>query len=163
MRTRNVAWFPCHPQIAFSLAARIDRWPDLLPHYRWVRFHEGGPEAGGLVEMAARREFGRLAWPVWWVSRMTVDPVRRTVRYTHVAGVTRGMEVLWELEPLDQGARVSIIHEWAEGPRFCGPAAQLVGRRIIGPVFVESIAARTLHHLAQHAGRRSRTWNGAGL
>lgn len=162
MRTLNEAWFPCNPHLAFQLASRIDRWPVLLPHYRWVRFHAGGPELGGLVEMAARRDFGHIAWPVWWVSRMSTDPGRRTVQYTHVAGVTRGMEVLWELEPSGSGTKVSIVHEWKDGPRFCGPAATLVGRRIIGPLFVAAIAERTLRHLASHAEGRARTWNGAG-
>ncbi|HWI61597.1 MAG TPA: SRPBCC family protein [Symbiobacteriaceae bacterium] len=149
MKTLNVAWFPCHPHHAFELAVRIERWPELLPHYRWVRFHEGGSENGGLVEMAARRDFGHFAWPVWWVSRMTPDPARRTIRYTHVKGVTKGMEVLWALEPAGSGTRVAITHEWAGGPR------------LIGTLFVEAIADRTLRHLAQHAEGRGSRWSGA--
>lgn len=154
MKTVNEAWFPCDPEIAFDLACRIDLWPERLPHYRWVRFHEGGPAAGGLVEMAARRDFGQFAWPVWWLSRMTVDPAARAVRYTHVAGVTRGMEVLWSLEPAGSGTRVSIIHEWDRG---------LLAQRIVGPLFVAAIADRTLNHLAAHAkGRTTQSWSGAG-
>ncbi|HYF79719.1 MAG TPA: SRPBCC family protein [Symbiobacteriaceae bacterium] len=164
MKTLNEAWFPCGLEAAFDLACRVDLWPALLPHYRWVRFHEGGPAAGGgLVEMAARRDFGRFAWPVWWLSRMTVDQAARAVRYTHVAGVTRGMEVLWQLEPAGSGTRVTIIHEWEQGPTFAGPAARSVGRRIIGPLFVAAIADRTLNHLAVHAkGRTTQSWSGAG-
>ena len=151
MQTFNEAWFACHPDRAYRLACEVDRWPDLLPHYRWVHFHRGGPDSGGLVEMAAVRAFGRLRWPVWWSSRMAVDPLARTVRYTHIDGITTGMDVLWEIQPSGSGSRVTIIHTWDGGPRFCGPAAPAVGRRIVGPLFVHHVADQTLHHLSQHA------------
>ncbi|MDF2630085.1 MAG: polyketide cyclase/dehydrase [Symbiobacteriaceae bacterium] len=157
MKTENVAWFSCPPAAAFGLACGVERWPSLLPHYRWVRRH-----AGDLVEMAARRDFGRFSWPVWWLSRMTIDPAALVIHYTHVAGITRGMEVWWRLEPSGNGTRVSIIHEWEGGPAFAGPAARAVGRRIVGPLFVEAIAAQTLNHLAAHAKGRTQTWSGAG-
>lgn len=152
MKTVNTAWFPCPPPTAFRLACRVDRWPDVLPHYRWVRFHRGTPDTGGLVEMAARREFSRFfPWPVWWVSRMTIDPVGLTVRYTHVDGITRGMEVEWAIEPAGSGSRVSVVHDWAGGPRFAGPARGLVARQIIGPLFIHHVAGETLKYLAEHA------------
>lgn len=148
MRTVNVEWFSCRPPEAFRLASRVDRWPQLLPHYRLVRFLEGGPE-NGLVEMTARRDFGRMGWPIWWVSRMTADPEELTVRYTHVDGVTRGMEVIWQIAPSYHGSRVTIRHDWDGGPRFCGPAAPLVARRLVGPLFIHHVAGQTLHHLAR--------------
>jgi ribosome-associated toxin RatA of RatAB toxin-antitoxin module len=156
MTTVNVAWFPCRPPDAFRLASQVDRWPSLLPHYRWVRFRSGTPE-DGLVEMAARRDFGRLSWPVWWVSRMRADPETLTVRYTHVAGVTRGMEVTWQIAPSYHGSRVIIRHEWNEGPRIAGPAAPAVARALVGPVFVHHVAEQTLHHLALHAANKEGT------
>jgi ribosome-associated toxin RatA of RatAB toxin-antitoxin module len=163
MRTENAAWFACPPDAAYRLACQVDRWPDLLPHYRWVRFHDGGPAEGGIVEMAARRPFGRrLAWPVWWVSRMVCDPERRTVRYTHIDGITRGMEVLWTVAPSYGGARVVVLHEWDGGPRFCGPAARPVARRVVGPVFIHHVAGQTLHHLAVEARKELSAWRGAG-
>jgi ribosome-associated toxin RatA of RatAB toxin-antitoxin module len=150
MQTFNEAWFDCSPQHAYELASRVDRWPKLLPHYRWVQFHEGDPIGGGVVEMAARRDFGRLPWPVWWTSRMCCDPSALLVRYTHVAGITSGMEVLWRIESAESGSRVTILHEWDGGPRFCGPVAPAVGRGIVGPLFVHHVAAQTLKYLANH-------------
>lgn len=151
MRTWNEVWFPCPPAEAYDLACRVDRWPVILPHYRWVRFHRGGPEQGGLVEMAARRDFGRISWPVWWMSRMDCEPDRHSIRYLHLAGVTRGMNVVWQIEPAGSGSRVSILHEWDGGPGFCGPAAPTVGRRIVGPLFISHVADQTLKHLARWA------------
>jgi aromatase len=161
MRTENAAWFGCPPATAWRLACRVDRWPEILPHYRWVRFHQGGPEEGGIVEMAARREFGRLGWPVWWVSRMALDHERRTVRYTHIDGLTRGMEVVWTVAPSYNGARVVVTHDWEGGPRFCGPAARPVARRVIGPLFIAHVAGQTLHHLAVEARKELSAWQSA--
>src|SRR3712207_2435558 len=42
----------------FALAADVERWPEHLPHYRYVRFHERDAEGGGIVEMSANRPFG---------------------------------------------------------------------------------------------------------
>lgn len=162
MFTENVAWFPCPPRRAFELARDVDRWPALLPHYRRVRFHRGAPATGGVVEMAARRDFGPFPWPVWWVSRMAVNEAEGTIRYTHLAGVTRGMEVLWRIEPGGSFSRVSIVHAWTGGPGFAGPAADYVGRRIIGPHFVYHIAGETLKYLTFAAAREEGlTWSTA--
>lgn len=124
-----------------ELAADIERWPEILAHYRWVRFVErrGG---GGTVEMAAWRPFGLLRYPTWWVSEMTLDRRAREIRYRHVRGITRRMDVVWRLVEEPDGVDVTIVHEWA------GPAWPLIGpwaaRLVIGPVFVHGIASRTL-------------------
>ena len=73
----------------FQFACEIERWPHILPHYRWVRFLDRR-DGGGTVEMAAWRPFGLLRYPVWWVSEMTVDRANRAIRYRHVRGITAG-------------------------------------------------------------------------
>jgi hypothetical protein len=123
----------------FALASTVERWPEILPHYRWVRRLEGN-----LVEMAAWRPFGLLKYPTWWVSEMTVDRAAGQIRYRHVRGITRGMDVVWQIAERDGGGGVAVevVHIW-DGPRWplVGPlAADLV----IGPVFIHGIASRTL-------------------
>lgn len=130
----------------FEAARDVERWPAILAHYRWVRFltREGGGDGAATVEMAAWRPFGSLRWPTWWVSEMRVDAARREIRYRHVRGITRGMDVVWTLKeaPRDGGTEVEIVHTW-NGPRWplIGSAAASL---VIGPVFVHGIAARTL-------------------
>jgi coenzyme Q-binding protein COQ10 len=141
MRTEDRLFMRAPVARVFEAAADVERWPELLSHYRWVRVLERRPR-GGVVEMAAWRPFGRLKYPTWWVSEMTVDPVVPVVRYTHVRGITTGMEVEWRLRPVYEGTEVTIVHEW-HGPRWPlirRPAAEWV----IGPVFVHGIASRTL-------------------
>lgn len=132
----------------FALAADVERWPERLAHYRWVRFHERRPD-GGVVEMAAWRPFGPLRWPTWWVSEMALEEAPPAVRYRHVRGLTRGMEVRWDFARREGGVEVTITHRW-EGPRWPllrRPAAELV----IGPLFIHHIAQRTLAGLGAAA------------
>jgi hypothetical protein len=124
----------------FKLAIEVERWPELLSHYRSVRFRERASDDGGLVEMSANRPFGPMQWPTWWVSQMSVQRERSgggddpRIRFRHV-----------------EGTRVRIVHVW-NGPRW-----PLVGgvaaTSVIGPLFVHGIASRTLEGLARVAER----------
>jgi hypothetical protein len=126
----------------FTAASSVTRWPAILPHYRWVRML-----GDGLVEMAAWRPFGGglVKYPTWWVSEMTIDRPAGEIRYRHVRGVTKGMDVVWRLVEDGGGGGVvdvEIVHDWP-GPRWplIGPVA---ANLIIGPVFIHGIASRTL-------------------
>src|SRR6266545_2860225 len=106
----------------FDAASDVERWPRILAHYRWVRFLERRT-GGGTVEMAAWRPFGVFRYPTWWVSEMTVDRGAREIRYRHVRGITRRMDVVW----------------------------RLAARLVIGPVFIHGIASRTLAGIKREA------------
>jgi hypothetical protein len=133
----------------FSVAAAVERWPEFLPHYRWVRMLDGNVTGSRLVEMAAWRPFGILRYPVWWVSEMAVDQQGGTITYRHVRGITRGMAVEWRVEATAGGSDVRIVHEWS------GPAWPVIGALaatvVIGPVFIHGIASRTLAGVKQQA------------
>ncbi len=134
----------------FTAAADVEQWPALLGHYRWVRMRERAGDAG-IVEMAAWRPFGIVRYPTWWVSHMEIDRVAGQVRYRHIEGITRGMDVVWQMEAAEGGTDVTIIHEWE------GPSWPLVGRAaaklVIGPVFIHGIASRTLAGIARYVER----------
>ncbi len=142
-------------EIIFDLAADVERWPVHLLHYRYVRFHERRADGGGLVEMSANRDFGALAWPTWWTSEMSVtrpgSSASPSIRFRHVRGVTKGMDVEWTFSPSNNGTLVRIVHVWN------GPPWPLIGdvaaRGVIGPVFIHGIASRTLAGLASAAER----------
>jgi len=153
MRTVDTVWIDAPADRVFRYAADVERWPQILPHYRWVRMRERRADGSGLVEMAAWRPFGPLRWPTWWMSEMWVDSARSEVRYRHVRGVTSGMDVLWRVVSEGSGVRATIIHEW-EGPRWPlvrRPAADW----IIGPVFVRGIATRTLAGIQRAAEEKT--------
>ncbi|HEX4600091.1 MAG TPA: SRPBCC family protein [Gemmatimonadales bacterium] len=148
MRTVDSIEIAASADRVFQAAADIERWPAILSHYRSVRFLERRP-GGGTVEMAAWRPFGWLRYPTRWVSELTLDRGTQEIRYRHIRGITRGMEVVWRVGPGARGAAVTIVHDWA------GPAWPLVGRLaaelVIGPVFIHGIAARTLAGIKRFA------------
>jgi ribosome-associated toxin RatA of RatAB toxin-antitoxin module len=146
----------------FEIARRVERWPAHLPHYRYVRFRERRPDGGGVVAMSAYRPFDMLEtsrgplkiyWPTWWLSEMAVNPEKPAIRFRHIGGITKGMDVEWTFTPASGGAHVRILHLWD------GPPVPLVGtwaaQLIIGPVFVHGIASRTLAGLAEVAEREA--------
>src|SRR2546427_12177781 len=115
----------------FAAASTVVRWPSILPHYRWVRVLDDG-----LVEMVAWRPFGGglIKYPTWWVSEMTVDRPAGEIRYRHVRGITRGMQVAWRVVEVgggtEGGGEGGIVHtgRGETGARIGGPAADLVVR-----------------------------------
>ena len=130
----------------FQAAADVERWPGLLAHYRWVRVLERRDDRA-VVEMAAWRPFGLVKYPTWWVSEMWLERDAPAVHYRHIQGITRGMNVVWQLEAVGEETEVTIVHEWS-GPRWPLIGA-LAARWIIGPVFVHGIASRTLAGIAR--------------
>lgn len=136
----------------YEAARAVERWPEWLPHYRWVEIHRRETGGGGaLVEMAAWRPFGPVRWPTWWMSEMTCEDDAPRIRYRHVRGITRGMDVVWEFSPAPDGVQVTITHAWK------GPSWPVIGtiaaNAVIGPVFVHGIASRTLAGIGAQAER----------
>lgn len=120
----------------YELARSTERWPDILPHYRFVRvlFDQG---AGRIVEMAARR--GII--PVKWTAIQCDDPQNYGIRFLHLRGWTPGMKVAWILKERDGVTDVSIVHDVV----FRFPVARsLIERYVVSRYFIESIATRTL-------------------
>jgi ribosome-associated toxin RatA of RatAB toxin-antitoxin module len=150
-------------EVVFEIVRRVENWPAHLSHYRYVRFRNRRSDGGGLVEMSANRPFHivntskgplRLNWPTWWLSEMSVSGAEPSIRFRHVGGVTKGMDVEWSFARTRAGTHVRIVHVW-DGPRvpIVGVWAAMY---VIGPVFVHGIASRTLAGLAAVAERDAR-------
>jgi hypothetical protein len=123
----------------FPLAAEVERWPERLPHYRYVRRL---PTSDGERRFAMGARRGPM--PVRWEAIQRPFPDERRIEFTHTGGVTRGMDVAWRFVPVNGGWDVSIEHELNLGwPLIGGWAA----RHVIGPQFIEAIARRTLRRV----------------
>src|SRR3954466_3155399 len=131
------------PDLVYRLARDVTRWERLLPHYsRSSLLRDDGDALG--ADFTAGRPFVPLLGlgiPVTWRSRSWHEPATRRLRFVHVAGATKGMDVTWTIEPVAAGGRragtrVEIAHEFP--PRIPG-VAMLVDR-----AFTRPIAGRTL-------------------
>ena len=129
------------PELVFRLARPVERWAALLPHYTRsgvVRTLAGG---GLVVAFVARRPvpgLPGLELPVAWRARTWSNADSRQLRFVHVAGATKGMDVTWRIEPAGSGTRVTIEHDFR--PRLPG-FARFVDRFFTGPIARRTLAA----------------------
>ncbi len=143
MHTVDETWMKAPAKRVFELAADIERWPEILPHYRWVRMlSDSGDERA--AEMAARRWW----FPVKWMTVQHLLPRERRITYRHTGGATKGMQVEWRITERDGGSQVVIEHDLqSANPLLRSRLADW----IVGGFFVSGIAKRTLEHMRRAA------------
>ena len=128
------------PGLVFALARDVERWERLLPHYARSRALEKRHDGSLVVAFVARRPLIAvlgLGLPVTWRARTWNEPLARRLRFVHVAGATKGMDVTWRIESaVGGGSRVAIDHDFR--PRLPLFAA------FVDRVFTRPIAGRTL-------------------
>jgi ribosome-associated toxin RatA of RatAB toxin-antitoxin module len=131
----------------YPLVADVERWPEILPHYRFVR-RVADPDGERRFAMGARR--GPI--PVRWEAIQRPMRDERRIEFVHTGGVTRGMWVEWRFTDGAGGLDVSIEHRLELGWPLVG---RFAAERVIGPQFVEAIARRTLRRVRElaEAGR----------
>lgn len=122
----------------FHVAAQVEKWPQILPHYRWVRVLQR-KKRRSVVEMAARR--GRI--PVSWTAVQELFPYER-ITYKHIKGFTTGMEVAWTFSGGQGQVHVVITHDFTLNWPLIGG---FVSKYIVGGLFVKAIASKTLRHI----------------
>ena len=122
-------------EVIFPLVSDLVRWPEWLPHYRYVRVvgKEGGRQ---VVAMSARRS----GIPISWVALYEADAQRLELRFEHLKAWTKGMRVVWTLTPTRDGTRVEIVHDL----KFRLPWLGWLAEPIIGRFFIDHVAQRTL-------------------
>lgn len=133
------------PRTLYRLAAGVEEWPRILPHYRRVAVLEDDG-LRRIVEMRARRDL----IPVGWTAEQRLFPNEPRITFTHVAGITRGMRVAWTFSPQSDGTLVRVWHWFS--PHWPLVPDWLV-HLVVGRFFVDAIAARTLRCLAREASR----------
>jgi ribosome-associated toxin RatA of RatAB toxin-antitoxin module len=121
----------------FDLAADVERWPERLPHYRYVRRLD--PTGERRFAMGARR--GPI--PVRWEAVQRPLRDERRIEFVHTGGITRGMWVEWRFAPAAQGTDVSIEHRLD----LAWPLVGRLAERVIASQFIEAIARRTLRRV----------------
>ncbi|MDB5072004.1 MAG: cyclase/dehydrase [Candidatus Eremiobacteraeota bacterium] len=134
--TRNVIEIGAPARAVYALASATEKWPEILPHYRYVRV---------LEDRGAMRVVAMGAWqdvfPIRWVAEQTNDPDTPHIAFRHVRGWTRGMDVEWVFEEFARGTRVTLEHRL----KFQFPvASEWIGKHIVSGYFVHGVAAKTL-------------------
>src|ERR1043165_545549 len=135
MHTANSIIISAPKTLIFETAANLELWPKILPHYRYIRYLERGPDRN-LVVMAARR-FGL---PISWTSEQVIDRERCEIRFHHLKAWTKGMDVVWCFQETRAGTLVQIFHDLHFRVRLLAAIAE----PIISNAFIHPVASQTL-------------------
>ena len=141
MQTGNSIIIQAPRDAIFETAAALEKWPRILPHYRYIRFLESNAQRS-IVEMAAVRS----GIPISWTSEFVVDRERMELRFLHLKKFTRGMKVIWTFQETPLGVLVEIGHVL----RFRVAALAPIAEPIIGGFFIHHVANQTLRALKAH-------------
>ncbi len=136
MHTENTILIHGDRQRIYQLAADIQDWAKILPHYRYVVIEEQS-ERHKIARMGARRDW----FPVKWRARQELLPEEYRILFQHIGGITKGMSVEWRLVPEGDAVRVTISHTLTYPVPLLGP---LFAEWIVGRLFVHNIAGKTL-------------------
>ena len=137
------------PDVVYQLAADVEHWPSILPHYRYVRVLERQGPDECIVDMGAWRSY----LPIWWRSRMWCYPAEHRVVFKHIAGATTGMDVEWAITPISGVTRVRLTHDIELPWPVLGPLTAWV----MCDAFVSYVANKTLPCIAAAAEARAIT------
>ena len=129
----------------FKTAANLELWPEILPHYRYIRFLERSPNRN-IVVMAARRS----GIPISWTSEQIIDRERLEIHFHHLKAWTKGMRVVWTFPDTPDGVLVAISHDFRFRIRPLAPIIDLV----IGDFFIHNIANKTLRCMKAYVEAR---------
>jgi ribosome-associated toxin RatA of RatAB toxin-antitoxin module len=130
----------------FDTAANLELWPKILPHYRYIRFLERGPDRN-VVVMAARRS----GIPISWISEQIIDRDKFEIHFHHLKAWTKGMRVVWTFSDTPDRVLVTISHDL----RFRIPALAPFADPIIGDFFIHNVANKTLRCMKAYVEARA--------
>jgi ribosome-associated toxin RatA of RatAB toxin-antitoxin module len=135
------------PKISiFETAANLELWPKILPHYRYIRYLERGPNRN-VVLMAATRS----GIPIKWTSEEIIDQNRVEIHFHHLKAFTKGMHVVWTFDERPDGVLVTILHDLNFRVKILAPFAD----KIIGDFFIGNVANKTLHCMKAYVEARA--------
>lgn len=145
MHTGNSVLIKAPREQIFALVSDLSRWPEVLPHYRYIR-KVGPGEKGDIVIMAATRS----GIPISWTSEFWTDQNNLELHFLHLKKWTKGMKVVWTLTPTRDGTRVEIVHDM----HFRVPILAWLAEPVIGRFFIENVAHKTLSTFKQYFERQ---------
>ncbi|MGH2374294.1 MAG: SRPBCC family protein, partial [bacterium] len=126
-------------------------WTALLPEYRWCRVLERSPERlvfsmGGWIR----------GWPARWTAVQEPHPEEHRITFRHLKGITKGMEVEWRFAPAGEAVDVALTHDLVMRWTLVG---RLVSDLVVGPIYIDYIARKTLAAVKARAEAAARGAN----
>ena len=142
METYNTVFIRGEAAEVFRLAAELEQWTTILPHY-WKMEVTEKSVTHKIAEFGAWRDFDWGGWrfPCKWTARQELFAEENRITFKHTRGITKGMWVEWRIVPEGEGVNVTIYHELNYSVPILGA---WFAEHIVGKLFVSPIANRTL-------------------
>jgi len=143
MHLEHRIWIAAPLEVVFELAKDVANWSRLRREYRWFRVIEETPrtltfEMGGWIR----------GWPARWTAVREACGDGRRLTFRHIGGITRGMAVEWRFAADADGVTVELVHDLVMRWPLIG---RLVGDLLVGPIFINHTARKTLQAVKIHA------------
>ena len=143
MRTVNEITIKAPWKKVFKAAAKVEDWPKILPHYRFVTVL-AVKKKRRIVDMGAHRD----GFPCRWRAEQVLDRKAKKIYYLHVKSFwTQGMHVWWILKPKGRHKTEILLTHDQEGP---GGFNEWFLQCVVLDLFVHNIAGKTLAGLKRH-------------
>ncbi|HIE51357.1 MAG TPA: hypothetical protein EYP85_06325 [Armatimonadetes bacterium] len=121
----------------YALAQKVEEYGRYAPQYKKYE----------VVERDERhiviRRWAKTILPFSWTSEGTFAPPH-TIRFVQTDGRLRGMETLWQFEPVEEGTQVRIVHRFEVNIPLI---ARWVGYGFLYRFFIRPIAQALLRNL----------------
>ena len=127
------------------MVSQLLRWPEFLPHYRFVKPLESATETAGRNQLGLHMSAKGGWFPVAWKALYHSDADKLELHFRHIAAFTKGMRVVWTLTTVQEGTSVEILHEL----RFRIRALAWLMEPVLRHGFIEPVAAKTLARFKQ--------------
>jgi len=124
----------------FSMVSQLLRWPEFLPHYRFVREIKELTVTPRQNELHLQMSAVGGWFPATWRALYYSNPETLELHFEHTAAFTKGMRVVWTLTPVSEGTQVEILHEL----RFRFQALAWLMEPVLRFGFIEPVARKTL-------------------
>lgn len=96
----------------YAVVADIERYPEFLPWCSRLRV-KSRESADGVDIVTAEMVVSYKAFRERYTSRVTLNPVKRTIEAVHVEGPFKQLDSLWRFVPLESGSEVHFTIDFA--------------------------------------------------
>ncbi len=96
----------------YAVVADIERYPEFLPWCSRLRV-KNRESTGGIDIVTAEMVVSFKAFRERYTSRVTLDPIKRTIEAVHIEGPFKQLDSIWRFVPLEKGCEVNFSIDFA--------------------------------------------------
>jgi coenzyme Q-binding protein COQ10 len=108
----------------YAVVADIERYPEFLPWCSRLRVLKR-EAVGGIDIVTAEMVVSYKAFRERYISRVTMNPAKRSIEAVHVEGPFKTLDSVWRFQPLEKGCEVTFAIDFAFKSPFLSAVANV--------------------------------------